>query len=43
LSPVGPVVTLFVGGGELLVLVVRLLPLFVLVVLLGLPGCTVVE
>lgn len=43
MSPVDPVVTLFVGGGELLVLVVRLLPLLVLVVLLGLPGWTIVE
>jgi len=39
LSPVGPVVTLFVGGGEeLLVLVVRLLPLFVFVLLLVFAG-----
>lgn len=38
LSPVGPVVTLFVGGGELLVVVVRLLPLLVLVVVLVFAG-----
>lgn len=36
--PAGSVVTVFVGGGELLVLVVRLLPLFVFVLLLVFAG-----